>query len=134
MTGFDITLLATALFSFLPLGIFLHKRRRAKAMVSTGIKAKAVVYHITHAHKTASDFVSYRFYDVASARQFTGSLNSKMGIYKNGDVLDVYYFPGNPSRSTVPGAWQSNVLLVFAAALALFVCLGMYTIWSEGGV
>ncbi len=132
MSGFAITLLATALFSFLPLGVLLYKRRRVNAMISTGTKAQAVVYHVTHTRKSALDFVSYRFYDVTRARQFTGSLTTKMGAYKNGDVLDVYYFPGNPARSTVPGAWKSNFLLVFAAALGLFVCWGMYQLWLEG--
>lgn len=130
MNWTGVILAGVALFSFLPLAIVLYKKQRARNMIKKGRKVVGQVYRITPGYRTASDSVSYRFYDPSSGRFYNGGLQSQLGKFKVGDALDVYYNPGNPALNTVQGAWQSGILLIFTAGIAVFVCWAMYQLWE----
>lgn len=129
MTGRYIILILIALFSFTPIAILLYKRRRVKRIIENGVMVKATVYLVSTTYRVGSDFVAYSFYDPLTGRQYSGRMNTKIGLYKKGDLIEVYYLPQNPKRNTVKGAWQSNLLLAFAAAIVVFVCWAMYQLY-----
>jgi hypothetical protein len=131
MSGIQLILIGLAIFGFLPLIIILYKRRLVKRILTTGALAKAEVYSIRLAHKSYVDIVWYRFVPANTNQYVTGSLTTKIGMYKQGDLLDVYYLPDNPKRNTVEGAWKSAAFLWFGILLAAFVLFAAYKINQE---
>ncbi len=129
MTGIHFILLGLAAFGFLPLAIILYKRRRVTSILSTGQQAKATVYQVYRAGRSAADIVHYHFI-TGDGIQTTGSLTIQTGAYKTGDVLDVYYLPDNPKRNTVHGAWQSKGMVVFGIVIAMFILFAVYKLWE----
>lgn len=131
MSGIQLILIGLAFFGFLPLVIILYKRRLVKRILTTGALARAEVYSISTARKSAVDFVGYRFVPANTNQYATGSLTTKIGMYKQGDLLDVYYLPDNPKRNTVDGAWKSAGFLWFGILIAAFVLFAAYKINQE---
>lgn len=130
MTGIHLMLIFVALFGFLPLTIILYKRSRVKKMLTRGMRAKAIVYDVRPFSRSAAEVVYYWFNAPNNTQQYTGSLTIKHGLYKKGDVLDVYFLPGNPKRSTVNGAWGSPVIVGFGVAIAAFVLFAVYKMYE----
>lgn len=131
MSGLNVLLLVMAFAGFLPLGIILYKRWLVKKMLTGGIATPARVYKITRTYKPSIDLVYYAYVDPRSGKQYSGHLTTKPGLYQNGDILEIYFLPDNPSRSTIKGAWASMAFVVFGIALALFVLFAVYKI-KEG--
>lgn len=129
MTGIYLLLAGVAAFGFLPLAIILYKQKRVKKLLATGHQATARVYRVYKPVRSATNIVYYQFTTLGGSTA-TGSLTTKMGMYKTGDLLKVYYSPNAPQRSTVEGAWQSKVLLAFGALVALGVLLMVYKLWE----
>lgn len=130
MSGIQLTLVGFGAFGFLPLLIILYKKNRVKKILTTGIPVKATVYNVYPVRRQATDVVYYTFYAQDSAQQYTGTLTIKSGTYKPGDVLNVYYMPGNPKRNTIHGAWGSPLIVIFGIVIALFVLFAVYKMWE----
>jgi hypothetical protein len=134
-----------ALFGFLPLAIVLYKKRRVDRIVKNGITAKARVYDIRSNGPLNYDmqtpmrkrlyYVHYTYYG-PNMQQLTGVMMVGENKYNKDDIIDVYYLPDNPRRSTVKGAWQSKGLIVFTALIAAFVVFAAFKIYRmlETGV
>ncbi|WP_290792151.1 DUF3592 domain-containing protein [Flavihumibacter sp. UBA7668] len=131
MTTIQLILIGLAIIGFLPLLIIIYKRRLVKRILTTGALAKAEVYSIRLAHKSSVDIVWYRFVPTNARVYCTGSLTTKIGRYKQGDLLDVYYLPENPKRNTVEGAWKSAGFLWFGILIAAFILFAVYKINQE---
>lgn len=131
MSGIQLILIGLAIFGFFPLLIILYKRRLVKRILTTGALAKAEVYAVRLAHKSSVDIVWYRFVPTNATVYFTGSLTTKIGTYKQGDLLDIYYLPDNPKRNTVDGAWKSAGFLWFGILIAAFILFAAYKINQE---
>ena len=129
MSGIDLVLIGVALFGFLPLAIILYKQKRVRKILATGLVAKARVYNVYTPSRSAAEIVYYQFYNQEGGVS-SGSLTTKTGLYKTGDVLDVYYLPDNPKRNTVHGAWQSKGLLIFGIVTAAFALFAAYKLWE----
>ena len=127
--GVYAILVFLAIFGFLPLGIILYKRRMVKRILTTGVPAKARVYNIYTASRRAYDIVHYTFYD-QSMKQHTGSLSTKIGLYKVDDILDIHYLKENPKRNTMQGAWKSGFIVGFGIAIALFILFAVYKLYE----
>jgi hypothetical protein len=123
-------LLGLALFGYLPLVIVLLRRRRARNLLEHGRAAKATVQHTYYSRRSHTDIVHYFFTDSSTGRQYAGSLMIKHGVYKAGDLIDIYYDPDNPKKNTVPGGWSSKALIWFTLAIGLFVSFAAYKLWE----
>lgn len=58
-----------------------------------------------------------------------GSLTIQSGTYKPGDVLEVYYQPGNPKKYCVR-CLGSKAFVVFGIVIAAFVLFAVYKMWE----
>lgn len=130
MPAINFVLLGVALLGFLPLAIILYKKNRVKKILTAGLQAKALIYDVIRVTGSAAEIVYYRFNVQNSTRQYTGSLTIKQGQYKIGDMLDIYYWPGNPRRNTVTGAWGSPIILGFGIVLAVFMLFAVYKLYE----
>ncbi len=130
MSGINLILLFLALFGFVPLAIILYKKNRVKKILSVGLPAEAVVYDIIAMSRSAVEIVWYKFIPQNNTKQYTGSLSTKRGLYKTGDILKIYYLPGNPRRNTINGAWGSPIILVFGIVLAGFILFAVYKLYE----
>jgi len=130
MSGINLILLFVALLGFLPLAIILYKKNRVKKILTVGLPAKAIVYDVITISRSAAEIVCYRFNAQNSAQQYTGTLTTKHGLYKPGDMLDIYYLPGNPRRNTMNGAWGSPIILGFGILLAAFILFAVYKLYE----
>lgn len=128
MSGVYALILFIGVFGMFPLAIILYKRQRTIKMIKTGIMAKARFYRITATRKSGES-VQYCFYDEQGQLAY-GSLLSNYGKFKENDVIDVFYFSGNPKRSTVKGAWKSPVLLIFGIVIAAFMWFAVYKLFE----
>ncbi len=130
MNGINLILGFLALFGFLPLAIILYKKNRVKKILTVGLPAQAIVYDIRTFSRSATEIVCYRFTAQNSTQQYTGTLTTKHGLYKAGDVLNIHYLPGNPRRSTMNGAWGSPIILGFGIVVALFILFAVYKLYE----
>ncbi len=130
MNGSDLMLLFVALVGFLPLAIILFKRNRVKKILTVGRPAEAVVYDIRTFSRSATQLVYYKFIAQNSIQEYTGTLTTKYGLYKTGDVLNIHYLPDNPRRNTMKGAAASPILLGFGIVLALFILFAVYKLYE----
>lgn len=130
MTGIYLLLTGLAAFGFVPLFIILYKKNRVKKILTTGLPARATVYHVHTSFKQPTDIVHYSFYAQNITQPFTGSLTIKSGVYRTGDVLEIYYLPGNPKQNTMKGAWGSNVLVAFGIILALVILFAVFKLYQ----
>lgn len=128
MNGIDIILILTGFFGMLPLTIILYKRRRAQKILDTGLTAKARVYRVSGSLKHG-EIVSYTFYN-EHRQQFYGSLHCNPGLYKQDDVIDIFYVANNPARNTVQGAWKSPFIIGFGVIIALAVWFAVYKLFE----
>lgn len=98
--------------------------------------AKATVFDVRRISKGGSEIVCYQFNVHGHTKTYTGKLMVPYGQYKIGDMLDVYYLPANPQRSTVTGAWGSPFIIVFGVIVAVFILFAvykMYQMYKTGG-
>jgi hypothetical protein len=126
ITGIHFVLAGLALFGFLPLAMILYKKNRVKKILTTGEVAEATIYEIRTVLQAPRDIVYYSFNTPRSDQPYTGRLTTGIGEYKKGDVLDIYYLPGNPRRNTIKGAWGSYGMVVFGIVIALAVLFAVY--------
>jgi hypothetical protein len=108
----------------------LYKKNRVKKILTVGLPAEAVVYDVRTFSRSATEIVCYKFNAQNSTEQYTGTLTTKHGLYKTGDVLNIHYLPGNPWRNTMNGAWGSPVILGFGIVLALFILFAVYKLYE----
>ena len=130
MSGIHLVLLGVGAFGFLPLIIILYKQARVKKILTIGMPAKATVYGVHTAHRRLTDLVQYSFHAQNTSQQYTGTFTIKSGTYKRGDVLDIYYMPGNPKRNTMQGAWSSPFMVIFGIIIAAFVLFAVYKMYE----
>lgn len=129
MTGTYLFLTGLALAGCLPLAIILYKQRLVKRLLTSGHRASARVYKVYKPVRSSADIVYYQFTTHAGT-QAAGSLTTKMGMYKTGDRVEVFYHPDKPARNTVKGAWQSKGLLIFGILIALAILFMVYKLWQ----
>ena len=130
MFGINLILLFVSLFGFLPLAIILYKKGRVKKILTVGLPANAIVYDVSTIAGSATEIVCYRFNAQHSSQQYTGTLTTKHGLYKTGDMLEIYYLSNNPRRNTMNGAWGSTIILGFGIVLAGFVLFAVYKLYE----
>lgn len=130
MFGMYLILLFIALFGFLPLVVILYKKHRIKKILTVGLPTEAIVYEVISIPKSASDIVHYRFYAQSNEKQYTGTLTTKYGLYKTGDMLKIYYLPNNPQRNTMNGVWGSPIILGFGIVEAAFILFAVYKLYE----
>lgn len=128
MKGVYFVLIGLAAFGFLPLLIILYRRKQVKEIRTTGLTSKARVYRVFTVRRQPTDIVSYTFYD-QHMKQYYGSLTCRSGMYKENDVIDVYYRPDNPKKNTVDGAWKSNIIVAFGIAIAAVILFAVYKMY-----
>lgn len=126
-------LLATALLGFLPLGIILVRRARARKIRATGIRTPARIYNVYQSGR-ASNYtitVSYTYYGI-DQKQYYGSFSTRdSGKYMVNQVIDVYSDPSNPRYSTVDGAWNSPALIIFGVLIAASALYAVYNLYYD---
>ena len=128
MSGIQFILIAMCVIGFLPLVVIVYKSRLAKRIIATGLSTQASVYFKQRIHRDRAELVYYSFYASFRAKPYTGTLTTKVGQYRIGDVLTVYYLAQHPQRNTVAGAWKSTGMIVFGIAIAAFVLFAAYKI------
>ncbi len=136
MPGFYLILCFLALFGFLPLAIILYRKSRTKRILTTGLSAKARVYRVVPLSRSAAEMVAYTYYGNDS-KQYYGSFSCKAGTYRQDEVIEIFFDPNNPKRSTVTGAWGSPFIIAFGIALGLvvlFATFKIYEMWQRGEV
>ncbi len=129
MNGVYLLLIAVALIGLLPLFIILFKKRRVDRILSGGLKAQASVIHVYTTVRYSTDIVNYQFQD-SSRQVYNGKLTTKVGMYKPGDTIEVYYLQDNPKRNTVRGSWNSKFIIGFGIAIALAVWFMVYKLYE----
>jgi hypothetical protein len=137
MTGIDWILICLVIIGFLPLAIIIYKKRLVSEIVSKGLCTKAHIYSARTAQKSATDIVYYTYHDHRSGKQFSGILTTKIGAHRMGELIDIYYLPGKPHRSTIRGALKSPAFLIFGVIIAVFIIFAAWKIHvavSEGSM
>ena len=129
MSAIDIILVIVAALGFLPLGIVLYKKRLVKKIVKNGVLISARIYHIHRSSRSRRDLVYYSFMPLVQLKEFNGILATGVGKHRVGDMLEIYYMPGNPGLNTVKGGWDSWVMLVFVILIAVFVLFAVYQLY-----
>lgn len=129
MTGTNILIACVALLGFLPLAVFLYKKKRADTILATGRTAWAYVIYKQLGYKRNYEVVYYYF--VASdGKEYRGRLTTAPGVHRINDSIEVFYLPHNPKRNTVKGAWKSHWFLAFMIAIAIAVVYMMYELYK----
>ncbi|HEX9957040.1 MAG TPA: DUF3592 domain-containing protein, partial [Fibrella sp.] len=129
MNGTNILIVCVALLGFLPLAVFLYKKKLANRILTTGRPVSATVFQTTTNRKTNYTVVHYHFI-ASNGRQYTGSLTTRPGQHRVSEVIEVFYLPDNPHNNTVKGTWNDNWFLLFVIAIALAVLNGMYQLYE----
>ncbi len=129
MTGIYLLLAGIAALGFLPLLFVLYKQNRVKNLLATGLRATATVYRVYKPVRSAANIVYYQFTTIDGINA-TGNLVTKIGVYKPGDQLPVYYAPNHPARSTVEGVFQPKGMVVVGALFAVVVLFLVYKLWE----
>ncbi|GAA4417874.1 hypothetical protein GCM10023187_50700 [Nibrella viscosa] len=128
MNGINILIVCVALLGFLPLVIFMYKKKLTSRLLTTGLSVSASVYHITTNRKTNTTVVYYQFI-ASNGRQYKGNLTARPGEYRINGTIEVFYLPENPYHNTVKGAWNDNWFLAFVIAIALVIVYMMYKLY-----
>lgn len=126
MSGIQWILIALSLIGFLPLVVVVYKARWAKKVITTGASIQATVYYKRRIYKNRVETVYYSFQTNLRAQPYTGLLTTKIGQYRIGDTLTVYYLPQYPDQNTVKGTWKATGMIIFCAAIAAFVLFAAY--------
>jgi hypothetical protein len=115
----------------LPLLVFLLKRRSYRHILHTGTKTTAEISHIRtqRYYKGGTyDRVLFIYLPAGAGRYVEGQFNSKVGKYKRGEQLDIFYLPQHPTKHAVPGSQGELFFLIFTIAILLFVLFACYKI------
>lgn len=129
MNGTNILIVCVGLLGFLPLAVFLYKKKLANRILTTGRPVSARVFQITTNKKSNYTVVYYHFI-ATNGRQYTGDLTTRPGQHRINGVIEVFYLPDNPHDNTVKGTWNDNWFLLFVIAIALVVLYGMYQLYE----
>lgn len=129
MTGVNILLAFVGLLGFLPLAIFLYRKKKADRILANGWTINARVFHITSGLKGNYEIVHYYFL-APDGKQYQGSLSTSPGAYKINNSIEVYYLPDNPKHNTVKGAWKSTGFLIFMIVIAVAVLFMVYKLYE----
>ncbi|RYY25040.1 MAG: hypothetical protein EOO04_12290 [Chitinophagaceae bacterium] len=136
MNGVNILIVGLGAFGFLPMGVFLYKKRLADRILATGRPVQAWVYHKVINRKSNYEVVHYHFI-AADGKQYTGKLTTRPGIHRMNDAIEIFYLPDNPKHNTVRGAWKSYGFLIFVIIIAvwvLFMSYKLYEMVNNGGI
>lgn len=129
MTGVNIILLILALFAFLPLSIFLYKKRRVEKILKEGKSITAIIFDIVAGYKYRYEVVHY-YFTAANGKQYKGKLTTTPGKHRIRETIEVFYLPENPKRNTVKGAWGSTVFLIFMIVITIVVLWMTYKLFQ----
>ena len=129
MDGIYLVLIGLALFGLLPLIVILIRKRKAEEILAHGITTQATVSFIQTAVRNTGEIVHYQFQDV-TREWYRGKLTTGLGVYKVGDVIEVYYLKDKPKRNTVKGAWGSKFIIIFGVVIALAVWFMVYKLYE----
>jgi hypothetical protein len=131
MNGITWLPAAVAVFGFLPLGIYVYKRRLVLSILKKGISTRAIVYKITTRSVRSQYYdIVYYYFTASDRKQYAGVLSIKQGTYRLNDTVEIYYLPANPKRNTVKGAWGSPAILIFLILLTVFVLFAVYKVYE----
>lgn len=129
MSGVNILIGFVGAFGFLPLGIFLYKKRLAERILATGRPVQAIVFHKTVNRKSNYEIVYYHFTAI-DGKPYTGKLTTRPGTHRMHDSIEVFYLPDYPKHNTVKGAWKSYGFLIFVIIIAVWVLYMAYKLYE----
>lgn len=129
MNPINILIVCVALLGFLPLAVFLYKKKVADRILATGRSARARVFQLKTNRKANYTVVHYSF-TAPDGNQYKGSLTTRPGQHRINEVIEVFYLPDNPGHNTVRGTFNSNWFLAFVLAIALAVLYMMYRLYE----
>ena len=113
----------------LPFIVFVVKRKNYRAILKNGVEINAVVTEVRRVRFNRGatiEKVSFAYLPASASQYFYGQLtSSKVGQYKKGDQLPVFFLPLNPQKNAVPGSKGEIVFLIFTLLfflLMIFAC------------
>ena len=130
MTGTNILIVLMALMGFLPLAVFLYKKRQTDRILTRGCTTQGYVYDKYRSVKRNYETVYYSFIAPDGTRQ-KGRLTTSPGKYRRTDSIEVYYLPEDPRQHTIKGDGNSNWFLLFVILIAVFVLYGAYQLYKQ---
>lgn len=130
MTGTNILIVLMALTGFLPLVVFLYKKRQTDRILARGCTTRGLVYDKYRSVKSNYETVYYSFVAPDGTQQ-KGRLTTSPGKYRRTDSIEVYYLPEDPRQHTIKGNWNSNWFLLFVILIAVFVLYGAYQLYKQ---
>ena len=126
MTLFYLLLVTAGAF---PLVAFFIKRTRYRKILREGIPATAKVTNVQtrRRHKGGTyDSVTFMYLPEGSGQYQSGAYPYRVGKYKTGDSIPLYYLPDRPSKYALVGTtryepWVILALVVFFA-FTVYAC------------
>lgn len=129
MNGIIWLLALLGLLGFVPLLVFLYKRRRTRNLIAKGRRVIAQIYAVENTPRYNSATAFYSFY-LENKGPYTGKLTTRPGRYSKGSQIMVYYHSARPQLNTVEGAWESKVIFIFTLAIGLFVLFAVFQLYK----
>ena len=129
MIGINILIACVALLGFLPMAVFIYKKKKTDRILAIGQTAQARVHHISRGIKGNYDIVNYTFL-ASNGRQYQGGLTTKPRLHRLNNVVEVYYLAEDPTQNTVKGTMNPNWFLAFVTLIALAVLYMMYKLYE----
>ena len=118
----------------LPLVVFLVKRKRYYTILRQGTKTTAQVVEarrVRYRGNPTHDTVFFNYLPAGSGQYMQGSFITKIGKHRRGDLLEIYYLPGNPKKHAVPGSRGELGMFIFMLLIFLFVIFACFKIHEE---
>ena len=118
----------------LPMIVFLLKRQRYYRILRQGTKTTAQVTEakrIRYRGNATHDRVFFSYLPAGAGQYMQGDFITRIGKHRRGDLVDIYYLPGNPQKNAVPGSKGELGMFVFTVLIFLFVVFACYKIHEE---
>jgi hypothetical protein len=115
----------------LPMTMFLIRRKKYYHVIKNGTPISAQVTDVRTIHLSRGgtyDRVIFAYLPAGSNQYYSGQFAIKVGKYKRGDHLDIFYLPQEPQKNAVPGSKGDTAILIFMIAIFLFVLFACYKI------
>ena len=118
----------------LPMISFLVKRKNYYRILRQGIKTTAQVTEarrVRYRGNPTHDRVFFSYLPAGTAQYMQGDFITKIGKHRRGDLLEIYYLPGAPQKSAVPGSRGELGMFIFVLLIFLFVIFACFKIHEE---
>lgn len=115
----------------LPMTVFLVKRRNYYHILRQGTKTTAQVTEakrVRYRGNATHDRVFFTYLPAGIAQYMQGDFITKIGKYRRGDLIDIYYLPQAPQKSAVPGSKREVGFFIFTLLIFLFVVFACFKI------